>query len=546
MRSIKDGSETGGSNPPLSSQENSGNHSGNSSSTELSAVLSANGLPQSAVPEANEVGSYGPLVGVCEACSGTAILHVAQHSEGESHVCEACLKYYPDGREREAMAAEATRSLASRGLVPADAPALRDHTVLDPRTPFFSNPGNGGTDGPAEHGEADLPVAVRPAGSAPGVAAPALRPMLSADGSAWLCPRCLGEAHRLEDAGVKSTVCTSRGAGCWSWAGWPPEASPPVLPPGWFSVPGAIRVKSPSWRPDAHFVVCDDGAGNAVDHPESEVCGICRIRVSSAPAPAAEVRTCSVREPGAAYEGRVLERCEAVLGDDVLCSVCGGGSVETPHRAKKCYTHCGSFQHYGGPLVMTTVIENRWRLVMWASGLSYLAEVRDMGAPASGQTLLKPQFSGQDADKVIGEAMTLIDGLRNAQPGWGVPVKLPYTPPTVRPITREEAQRVLRVDLDRGDETCSEADGFDPEEWQGVTLGGLAQAVRAPRASGSALSRRDLAAGLERLALEIGHAWGELEEADERVGFGDAITRARALADAAVCAVAALLAGGVR
>jgi len=312
------------------------------------------------------------------------------------------------------------------------------------------------------------------------------------DGEAvWCCPRCGGDAHRAALGQVLSTVCTPGGSECWSWAGWPAEA----------------------------------------------------------PAAEPEVRHCSVREPGAAYEGRVLERCEAVIGADVLCSACGGGEPVRPGRATKCYAHCQSIDHYGAPLTMSTQVA-KWGLVLRAQGLAFQGEVRELESEKLGALVVRvlPKiFGGTDAEKVVGEMMTFVDGLRNDQPGWGVPAKLPYTPPTVTPLSA--SLRGPRFGADRGDETCSEVDAFDPGEWQGVTISGLAQALRAPRASSWVLTRKEAAVGLERLALEISHAWGELQELREQGDWGEddgLLPRARALSDAAVCAVISLLAGGVR
>jgi len=319
---------------------------------------------------------------------------------------------------------------------------------------------------------------------------------------------CPGSAHENEAYVDNCSICAPR---------W-----------GWIEVPTAYVkcVSCTGWCPPDRIV-----AGGACDNCPPPA------------APAPEVRHCSVKEPGAAYEGRVLERCEAVLGADVLCSVCGGGTPDEPWRATKCFAHCGSIDHFGGPLVLVTMVD-RWRILLRASGRAYQAEVRDLPDMSGPWRVLKA-FGGQHSDGVIGEAMTFVDGLRNEQPA-----KLPYTPPTVTTLDAAEVQRrwALRdtPPADRGDETCSEADGFDPEEWQGVTISGLAQALRAPRASSWVLTRKEAAVGLERLALEISHAWGELEEfADER-SERRLFERARALSDAAVCAVISLLAGGVR
>jgi hypothetical protein len=523
MRNLKNESGTGGSNPPLSSPVTHENHGEKSPGTELSAVPNANRLPSGAV-SGGRVPAVGDVIEVALLVDGDApwvgarVLALGGGAMsgwmrvGEIEVDGALVEAIPldvraegkgwrwpsgsalavaeePGDERDAMAAEAVRSLAARGLAPERAcaqPCGRAECV--PLCRFPTVPERPTTGVPAEHGAGVAPEVARPAASAPGVAAPVAKPLLSADGSRWLCPRCIGEAHRVQDAGVKSTVCTSRGAECWSALGWPPD-----------------------------------------------------------PLGACAVRRCEVKEPSTAYEGRVLDACGTGLGEDVLCSVCGGGTPEAPAPASRCFVHCGSVDHFGGPLVMTTTIE-RWRLVLRASGRAFQGEVRELGAVQA----LK-SFSGADSEQVIGEMMTFIDGLRNAPPK-----REPYAPPTVRELPRDEGRAAfarvaaaIAVDAiaqDRGDETCSAVDGFDPGEWHGITPHGMAANLpvmlvgsRLPYAARRTLSRQ-----LQALAFNLNHVWGELEEADERVGFSDAVSRARALSDAAVCAVIALMAGGVR
>ena len=158
MRNQGTAGDAEGSNPSLSSSVSTENHSENSAATELSAVPNANGLPESAVPEA------------CSGCGAAGGGHIGPCPIGLAGArpfsAEEIARFEARAEdERERMAADARAALASRGLVT----WARAAAASEPGQPVLGKPT---TDVPAEHGEVDLPVAVRPAGSTPAVGAP--------------------------------------------------------------------------------------------------------------------------------------------------------------------------------------------------------------------------------------------------------------------------------------------------------------------------------------------------------------------------------------
>jgi hypothetical protein len=281
---------------------------------------------------------------------------------------------------------------------------------------------------------------------------------------------------------------------------------------------------------------------------------------------AAGVRKCGELVDDTTSTGRAVRReCGSVITGSVHCYVCG--DVAKPHRpgATRCYAHCGSVCHYGAPIVASASFQ-RFAWVVVGVGTRFAGEVRLYGEPGRAPTLVKradgrTMWEGGSASELAYQLAAFVADLIDE--GQAPDTRLPYVAPTVRELTPEEAVAILRRRApgllagigahakappeDRGDETCSEADGFDPDEWAGWSAEACAEAF--------ALTVLPLARGvkvrneLRMLILNAQRTWAELEEWVDEGNAGctpaETVTRARALHTAILCAALAA-AGGLR
>lgn len=314
----------------------------------------------------------------------------------------------------------------------------------------------------------------------------------------------------------------------------PPAAGPRggEIPSGTFEVLAFDRLA----RPPVHKLRCN-GCGDVFlssgDLPGScSKCGYCQPAVAQ-PIPETpehfKIRRCKTEVSGDEPEDPPRP-CDTVLGSDIRCDVCGG---------LRCAFHCGSIDHLSGAQLISvhSVMLPGGRsltakLVRAATGL-FWGEVRELHGSAICAIPLKVQ--SDTADDVMVQLHAFMDAFTTVPP-------LAFDPPKVTPLGN--LHTTLAASGDHGDDTCSEADLFDPENWQGVAPEAMARAVALPSPGApSTVQRRRVAGDLEAEILSWDLAWRELAElaAVDPVS----IARAKALHDACVVSLLSRIGGAL-
>jgi hypothetical protein len=363
------------------------------------------------------------------------------------------------------------------------------------------------------------------------------------------------------------------------------RADPPSGSTKGGEVPPALKTAG-AWCSADPCAVCGRRLGaHAYETNDGRI--VCGLRDC---APPAEIRRCTAEISDVDDDGEPLppQPCDANLGPDLVCAVCKG---------QRCYTHCRSVDHLpGGQTIGAGGLQGPGFRVEWkavrlrsdelgvetfrgeirkvapdgaislimqdgaATAELILASLRELAEAAAAlrtpERFEKPRFEKPTVTP-LGTAPPLADAVRAFLAAYDADDQ--FSGDDAREADAAEVENraalALRAALvlaerrapveDRGDQTCSEADLFDPEDWQGVDPADAARALRVPRA-GDQVSRT-VRSVLAHETEALVHAWERCwQEFSELAAMNPrAVARCKVLHDAMVASLLSRIGGAL-